>query len=82
MKRVFKSDLVGWDESATRAYLYELEEGDYEMLNDMTHHELCSFFNVFDESGYDIFPGEKYRIYHFELHTHFLVMYEVTALNI
>lgn len=82
MKRVFRSNLVGWDETATRAYLYELEEGDYEMLNDMTHDELCSFFNVIDESGCNIFPGAEYHIYHFELNAHFLVMYEVTALNV
>lgn len=44
MRLVFRSNLVGWDETATRAYLYELEEGDYEMLNDMTHDELGDFF--------------------------------------
>ena len=71
MRLVFRSNLVGWDETATRAYLYELEEGDYEMLNDMTHDELC-----------DYFMGQKYHIYHFELNAHFLVIYEVTALNV
>lgn len=83
MKKVFESELRGFDESACKIFIYELDD-EYEKkeLYELEHQELCSLFNVFDESGYDVPPGATYHTYVFDFAGGFLIMTETVALNV
>ena len=42
MKKIYESPLHGWDESAERVYMYELDDADeFWELTDMTFDEKC-----------------------------------------
>lgn len=84
MKKLFVSDYVGFDESATKAamYSFDLEEECKEFL-ELSHDERCQVFNVFDESdNYGVLPGAAYHIYEFVVVGGILTMYDTLALNV
>lgn len=83
MKKIFESNLNGWDESANKINVYALEsDREWNEFYDMTHKERCELFNVFDEHGCDIMPGGIYRTYDFNICGNFIVMTETLALNV
>ena len=51
MKKLFVSDYVGFDESATKAAMYSFDsEEECKEFLELSHDERCQVFNVFDES--------------------------------
>jgi len=83
MKKVYESPLNGWDESAERIRVYALESDDeYWDFEDMTHEERCEYFNVFDQTGYDVMPGAIYKTYDFNLTSNHIIMRETVAYNV
>ena len=84
MKKLFASDYVGFDESATKATLYSFdsEEERREFL-ELSHDERCQVFNVFDESSnYGVLPGAAYHTYEFVVVGGILALYDTLALNV
>ena len=83
MKMIYESPLNGWDESAERIYLYELEsDEEYWKFYEMKFEEKCDFFRVFDQTGYFIMPGAKYYRYEFKLTSNHIMMIEKVAYNV
>lgn len=84
MKKLFVSDYVGFDESATKAALYSFDsEDECREFLELSHDEQCQVFNVFDESGnYGVLPGAAYRTYEFVVMDGILTMYDTLALNV
>ena len=84
MKKIFESDYNGWSiEGADRIYVYELEnEDEFWEFESMSHKQKCRYFDVFDESGYDIMPGAKYYTYEFINTGKHIIMCETAAYNI
>jgi hypothetical protein len=85
MKKIYESEFHNHDnyESAERVIVYQLTSNDeYWRFLDMTHKERCDFFGVFDEAGYDVAPGAKYRTYAFDYSGNHVIMYETIAWNV
>lgn len=83
MKKIFESELVGFDESAEQVTVYELEsEEERQELDEMQHSELCELFNVYDDFGYCVLPGAIYHHYDFDIKGSFLIMTDYSAYNI
>lgn len=84
MKKLFVSDYVGFDESATKATLYSFDsEEECSEFLELSHDERCQVFNVFDESdNYGVLPGAAYHIYEFVVVGGILTMYDTLALNV
>lgn len=83
MKKIYESPLNGWDESAERIHVYALESDDeYWEFNEMTHEERCEYFNVFDQTGYDVMPGAMYKTYDFNLTGNHIIVCETVAYNV
>lgn len=84
MKKLFVSDYVGFDESATKATLYSFDsEEEYREFLELSHDERCQVFNVFDESdNYGVLPGAAYHTYEFAVVGGILTMYDTLALNV
>ena len=83
MKKIYESPLNGWDESAERVYVYELESDDeFWELEEMTFEEKCEYFGVFDQTGYFVMPGAKYYTYEFYLTTNHVMVMETVAYNV
>lgn len=84
MKKLYVSNYIGFDESATnrkksaesfsKATLYSF---------DLSHDERCQVFNVFDESSnYGVLPGAAYHTYEFVVVGGILTLYDTLALNV
>ena len=83
MKKIYESPLNGWDESAERIYVYELESDDeYWEIDDMTFDEKCEHFGVCEEPDYAVAPGGLYHRYGFSLSRHHVVVSEIIAYNV
>ena len=84
MKKLFVSDYVGFDESATKAAMYSFDsEEECKEFLELSHDERCPVFNVFDESdNYAVLPGAAYHIYEFVVVGGILTMYDTLALNV
>lgn len=83
MQKIYESPLHGWDESAERIYIYELENDDeFWELEDMTHEQRCEYFGVFDETGYFVMPGAKYYTYSFAITLNHVIITETVAYNV
>lgn len=81
MKKIFESELHGWDESAERVHVYELEnEDEYEAIEEMSHWQRCELFNVSEE--WNVMPGAMYHRYYFHLGGNHIVMTEHVAYNV
>lgn len=83
MKKLFESGYLGYNESATKVAVYEFES-EKECLDfyGMSHSERCSYFDVFDEWGYEVVPGASYHTYSFDISDGILVMSDRYALNV
>lgn len=83
MIKIYESVLHGLGESAEKVYVYALEsDEEYWNLNDMSHKEKCEFFDVFDDSGYEVMPGAIYKTYEFEVSLNHVIMIERLAYNV
>lgn len=83
MKKIYESPLNGWDESAERIRIYELENVDeFWELYDMTFEEKCEYFNVFDQTGYFVAPGALYHTYEFHITRKHVTVTETIAYNV
>lgn len=83
MKKILESQWNSWDERAEKVHVYELEnDEEFWAFDEMTYEEKCEYFNVFDQSGYDVRPGAVYYTYAFYHTAHHVVMYERCAINI
>lgn len=84
LTKLYESDLHGENESASKIYLFRINDTEtYEELKEMTHEELCGLFNVFDESGYEVMPGALYHTYDFSIIPYeAIVMVETIAYNV
>lgn len=85
MRKIFKSDFVGWDESGEQMTVFALDDfEEYCKLDEMSHDERCALMNVTDESQYPyaIPPGAQYSSYSFDLIGNFFIMIETVALNV
>ena len=84
MKKLFVSDYVGFDESATKAAMYSFDsEEECKEFLELSHDERCQVVNVFDESdNYGVRPGAAYHIYEFVVVGGILTMYDTLALNV
>lgn len=81
MKKIFESELNGWNESATKVHVYALENDDeYWEFERMDWHEKCDYFNVQEESW--VAPGAVYHRYDFNLQGNHIIMYETIAWNV
>lgn len=84
MKKLYVSNYIGFDESATKVTLYSFdsEEERREFL-ELSHDERCQVFNVFDESSnYGVLPGAAYHTYEFVVVGGVLTLYDTLALNV
>ena len=81
MKHIYTSPLCGWDESADRIYVYELEN-DEEVLDfeEMSFEEKCDLFGVKEE--HDVMPGALYHRYDFICTGNHIIMTETVAYNV
>lgn len=83
MRMIYESPLNGWDESAERIYVYELESSDeFWELYEMTFKEKCDYFRVFDQTGHFVAPGAKYYTYSFAVERKHVIMIETVAYNV
>ena len=83
MQKIYESPLNGWDESAERIYVYELESSDeFWDFYDMSFEEKCQYFGVFDQTGYFVEPGAKYYTYSFAVERKHVIMIETVAYNV
>lgn len=83
MKRIYESPLHGWDESAERIYVYELENADeFWELTDMTFDEKCEYFGVVDQTGHFVMAGAKYYTYEFRITRKHAMVMETVAYNV
>lgn len=83
MKKIYESPLNGWDESAERIYVYELESSDeFWELYDMSFDDKCKYFGVFDETLHFVEPGAKYYTYSFAIERKHVIMIETVAYNV
>lgn len=83
MKKIYESPLNGWDESAERLCIYELENSDeFWKFYEMTFEERCEYFGVFDQTGYFIMPGAVYSTYEFHLTRKHVAVIETIAYNV
>lgn len=84
LTKLYESDLHGENESASKIYLYRINDAEtYKELEEMTHDELCKLFNVFDESGYEVMPGALYHAYGFSIIPYeAVVMVETITYNV
>lgn len=83
MKKIFESEFNGFDdgESATKVYVFELENVDeFWGFGDMDFEEKCDFFNV--RNTYNVAPGARYYEYDFDVSRHHVIMYETVSLNV
>ena len=81
MKHIYTSPLSGWDESADRVYVYELEN-DEEFLDfeEMNFEEKCDVVGVREE--YDVMRGALYHRYDCHCTGSHIIMTEVVACNV
>ena len=81
MKHIYTSPFCGWDESADRVYVYELEN-DEEVLDfeEMSFEEKCDLFGVREE--HDVIPGALYQRYDFHRTGSHIIMTEIVAYNV
>ena len=83
MKKIYESPLNGWDESAERIHVYELESNEeYWELNDMTFDEKCKYFDVYEEPDYAVMPGGLYHRYEVSLYSNHIIISEIIAYNV
>lgn len=83
MKKIYESPLHGWDESAERICVYELEDSDeFWELHEMTFEEKCEFFGVFDQTGHFVMPGAQYSTYEFKVTRKHVMVMETVAYNV
>lgn len=83
MQKIYESPLHGWDESAERIYVFELEDvEEFWKLHEMSFEEKCEYFGVFDQSGYFVAPGAKYYTYEFHLTRKHITVTETVAYNV
>lgn len=83
MKKIFESELNGWDESATKVHVYAMEsEEECRELDMMSYKDLCDCFNVCEEPEFSVAPGALYHRYEFHLEGNHMIMYETVAFNI
>lgn len=83
MKKIYESNLNGWDESAERIYVYTLESSDeFWELYEMSFEEKCERFGVFDQTGYIVAPGAQYYTYEFHLTRKHITVIETVAYNV
>lgn len=81
MKHIYTSPLRGWDESADRVFVYELEN-DEEVwdFEEMSFEEKCDLFGVREEN--DVMSGALYHRYDFHCAGSHIIMTEVVACNV
>lgn len=84
MKKLYVSNYIGFDESATKAMLYSFDsEEECREFLELSHDERCQVFNVFDESSnYGVLPGTAYHTYEFVVVGGILTLYDTLALNV
>lgn len=81
MKKIFESEYNGWNESAEKVHVYELEsEEEFWEIDEMNHDERCEMCGVANEHG--VPPGAAYHTYEFSLFGNHFIMTETLALNI
>ena len=85
MRKIHETEFNGWDETAEAIIIYELEEGEYEKLDE----EFADDFDKMLEAlGYHsqwgcVMPGARYTRYYLERITpHHLIIARVDALNV
>jgi hypothetical protein len=84
VKKLYVSNYIGFDESATKATLYSFDsEEEFREFLELSHDERCQVFNVFDESSnYGVLPGAAYHTYEFVVVGGILTLYDTLALNV
>lgn len=84
MKKLYVSNYIGFDESATKATLYSFDsEEECREFLELSHDERCQVFNVFDESSnYGVLPGAAYHTYECVVVGGILTLYDTLALNV
>ena len=81
MKYIYTSPLCGWDESADRVYVYELESDEEAWdFREMSFEERCDLFGVCEE--YNVMPGALYHRYDFICTGNHIIMTETVAYNV
>ena len=87
MKKIYESDLCGWDERAEQIIIYELEEGEYEELSlemdrDGGGEQLLNSLGYYSD-WYPVPEGAPYVQYYIEnITTHHLIISEYHFLNV
>ena len=81
MKKIYESELNGWDESASKVHVYALEsDEEFWKIDEMNFNERCDMCNVCEEHG--VMPGAMYHRYSFNLSGNHFIMTETIALNV
>ena len=82
MKKIYESPLNGWDESAERIHIYELENDDeYWDLKEMSFNELQEHFGMY-EPCWEVRPGAMYSRYDFKVTGNHVIIMETVAYNV
>ena len=82
MKKIYESQLNGWDESAERIHVYALDnEEEHSMLKEMSNYELQEHFGMYNP-GYEVRPGAMYFVYEFEVTNNYAIIKEFVAYNV
>ena len=83
MKKIYESPLNGWDESAERIHVYELESSEeFWDIYGMSFEEKCTHFCVVDQTGCFVAPGAKYYTYSFVVERKHVIVVETVAYNV
>ena len=83
MKKIYESQLNGWDESAERIHIYALENDDeYWKFSLMNHSDKCDYFEVWDEYGCMVAPGAMYKTYEFHTTKNYITITETVSYNV
>ena len=83
MRKIYESPLNGWDESAERIHVYELESNEeFWNIYGMSFEEKCTLFCVVDQTGWFVAPGAKYYTYSFAVECAHVIVTETVAYNV
>lgn len=83
MKKVFKSNLVGFDENAERITIFEMESPEeQEEVFCMSDNELRDALCAHDDQEYDVAPGALYHTYDIIVSGSFVILTARLAYNV
>lgn len=83
MKKIYESPLNSYGIGAERIHVYAIEsDEEFWEIEEMSHADKCDYFDVFDETGCHVLPGNAYHAYEFNVTTSHVIVAETVVLNV